>query len=119
MPPPNEDERYHDLLRLIGQINQDLQSRHEQADRDIDRLRQEVVGLREEMRREVLEYWKATQSAIRQLSDWFAKTEDTARDERREVRTKRDRRERIIIGLLLAVAALAGVVLGILLYVFR
>jgi len=119
MPAPSDDERYRDLLALIGQINETLQRRHEQADQDRDKLRQEVVKLRDETARQTLEYWRATSAAIRQLSDWFAETETAARKERKDEREKRDRRELLIIRLLVAVAVVVLIVFGILSYAFR
>ena len=117
--PPSDDDRYRDLLELIGQINRDLQARDEAADKDRDKMRQEIIKLRDDTARQALDYWKATCSAIRQLSDWFAETEDAAREERKAEREKRDQRDLLLIRLSTAAVAVVVLVLGLLLYVFR
>lgn len=108
MPSPSEDERSYDLLRLYGE------------------LRQEVAGLRDELQAQQLEYWKAAASAIRGLTDWWVKVADEEREERKLRQEELDRRldtmdtrARVRIAIEVTILVLVMLVFGILLWVFR
>lgn len=106
MPLPDDDQRWRDVLDTVGEINRALQKRQEQADEDVRALRADIGRLREETTGQMLDYWKATSSAIRQLSDWFAATEDAARKERKIERARSARRAWLIIVLLVLFGSL-------------
>ena len=79
----DDDTRYRDLLRLIGDQRRDFQA------------------FEARLLRTQLEHWKAVAGAIRTLSDWWTKAEDTARKERIHERNKRNWQTWVIIALLL------------------
>lgn len=74
MPPDNSipEDRYHHLLEEIGEQRKDLQR------------------MATDLAQQQLEQWKATSTAIRTLSDWWAHETDADRAERRQRRAELD-----------------------------
>lgn len=102
----DERRRYEDLLDLIAELRRDLQLEQQSAERARAAIREELGLLRKELTAQMLTYWQGTAAALRQLSDWRVEDETRARAERAAERHKQAWRARIMIGLLLTLAAL-------------
>lgn len=74
MPSNFDDDRYHDLLQLIGE------------------LRIAIDAAREKTEAQLLEHWKAVSIAIRTLTDWWVADADRNDKERKEWQAALDAR---------------------------
>lgn len=90
----DDDDRYHNVLKEFGKFAQEFQEYKLAREQALSALEQRLIE-------QLGFYWRATAAGMRQLSDWFAETETQARKEREQERSKRSRREWIIIGLLI------------------
>ena len=71
----SDDERYRDLLDLIGELRRDFQEFKAERVKTLSEVEHRLST-------QILTYWQATAAAIRQLSNWHATTEDKADKER-------------------------------------
>lgn len=68
----------------------------------------------ERLTMEIQTYWKASAAGLRQLSDWFAETEDRAQRERDAERARMWRRDKVLIGIGLIWIILLAMLVGLL-----
>lgn len=104
MPSPDDDrwriaeERYQSILKDFGEFaaeTREYRIRNEKALADVEKT--------------LLTYWTATAAGLRQLSDWFTRTEDAAQEERQRERQRLAR----VFGILIAIGVLWAVLLAI------
>jgi hypothetical protein len=72
---PLDDEKYRDILTMIGELRRELQLFKEERAKTLTDVEQRLSA-------QILTYWQATAAALRQLSNWQATNEDKADKER-------------------------------------
>jgi hypothetical protein len=71
----DDDFRYRNVLEKFGEFARDFQDYKLAREKALNELEQRLTA-------EIQFYWRATSAALRQLSDWHAKTENKADRER-------------------------------------
>lgn len=89
--PGLDDDRFRDLLQLVGELRQQIEN--VQVD-----FRRQIETSQQQTEQKLLEHWKAAVAALRQLSDWQAVEADHNRKDREERQKILDEQLKLIQG---------------------
>ena len=84
--PGDEDNRYQRVLDEFSKFSREFQTFRDQHAREFQDFKTERLralnDVEQRLAGQIQTYWQATAAALRQLSDWHARTEDKADKER-------------------------------------